>query len=248
MEQSSAGTELDSRVQHIGEAILVILGAYFCASLVVSLLNPLLVDGLGLSSSTNTIRIIQTVVQFAAMVAVVVAYVQLIDADRLISAVVPSQRGVGLIVGGTLVLLGGQYLINQFLQWADFSPGANQAVLAGAGDPFYFLLMVPVSLLVVGPAEELLFRGAVQGRLRESWGRWPSIIAATVLFGLIHIPAVTGGFGAQLSYALLAGVLGVVLGYLYDYTQNIVVPAVVHGSYNGTLFAALYLGEIGLLG
>jgi membrane protease YdiL (CAAX protease family) len=87
----------------------------------------------------------------------------------------------------------------------------------------------------------------VQGRLSESWGQWLAIIAATVLFGLSHVPAVTGGFGAQLSYALLAGVLGVLLGYLYIKTDNIVVSAVIHGSYNATLFAGLYLGEIGLL-
>jgi len=46
---------------------------------------------------------------------------------------------------------------------------------------------------------------------------------------------------------LLAGVLGILLGYLYVKTDNIVVPAVIHGSYNATLFAGLYLGEIGLL-
>lgn len=248
MEAASADVGNGDRIQHIGEAILVIVGAYLAASFAVSVLDPLLTTAVGDSASTNAAQIGRTVVQFLAMIAVVVAYGQLVDTERLIRAVVPSSRGVALIVGATVLLLGGQYLINRLLDAVGFSPGANQAVLAGVGDPLYYLVMVVVSLLFVGPAEELLFRGAVQGRLRESWGAWPAIIAATVLFGLIHIPAVSGGFGAQLSYALLAGVLGVVLGYLYEHTDNIVVPAVTHGCYNGTLFGILYLGEIGYLG
>lgn len=237
-----------SRIQHLGEAILLIVGAYLAASLAVTVFDPLITAVVGASASPNTVRIIQTVIQFVTMIAVVVGYVRLVDTERLIRAIVPSGRNIGLILGGTVALLGGQYLINRLLDAVDLAPGANQAVLAGAGDPLYYLVMVVVSLLFVGPAEELLFRGAVQGRLRESWGSWPAIVTATVLFGVIHIPAVSGGFGAKLSYALLAGVLGIVLGYLYEYTDNIVVPAVTHGCYNGTLFAVLYLGEIGYIG
>ena len=244
MDEGVAGTAPGNRIQHIGEAILVIVGAYLCASIAVTVLDPVLTALVG-DLASNAVRVGRTVVQFAAMIAVVVGYGRLIDTERLIRAVVPSPRGVGLIVGGTVVLLVGNELVNELLQAAGYSPGANQAVLAGVGDPLYYLAMAVVSLLFVGPAEELLFRGAVQGRLRESWGAWPAILAATVLFGLIHIPAVSGGFGAQLSYALLAGVLGIVLGYLYEYADNIVVPAVTHGCYNAALFTLLYLGEIG---
>jgi len=247
MEQSAAPTA-GSRLQHLGEVLLVVFGAYLVASLAVQALNPLVTQHLVPLTATNIFSIAQYIIMFGAIVVVIAWYVRFIGTERLIRAVVPGRHGVALIVGGTVVLLAGQYAINQLLQWANASPGANQAVLAGSGDPTYFLAMIVVSLLVVGPAEELLFRGAVQGRLRESWGPWPAIIAATVLFGLVHIPAVTGGFEAQLSYALVAGVLGVVLGYLYEYTNNLVVPAVTHGCYNASLFGLLYLGEIGVLG
>ncbi|MFW6320508.1 MAG: CPBP family intramembrane glutamic endopeptidase [Halohasta sp.] len=235
------------RLQHIGEAILVVLGAYLGAVVVVQTLNPVVASVAG-GGTTSTATVILTVIQFVTMMVVVGWYVRVLDVDELIPAFVPGRRAVGLIVAGTVVLLGGQYAVNELLQWAGFSPGANQAVLAGVGDPIYYLVMIPVSLLFVGPAEELLFRGAVQGRLRQSWGRWPAIIGATIIFGLIHIPAISGGLGGQLSYALVAGILGVLLGYLYDYTRNIVVPAVIHGGYNGALFALLYLTEIGYFG
>ena len=246
MDQSAASGSGD-RIQHVGEAILVVFGAYIGAVVAVSTLEPLVASLVGSSTSTPG-RLLQTGLQFLTMIGVVVWYARTVDTERLIPAVVPDGRSLGLIVGGTVALLGLQYGINDLLQWAGFSPGANQAVLAGAGDPTYFLLMIPISLVFVGPAEELLFRGAVQGRLQESWGTWPAIVAATVLFGLVHIPAVTGGFGAQLSYALLAGLLGVLLGACYAYTNNIVVPAVIHGGYNATLFALLYLSEIGYFG
>ena len=247
MEQSAGDSVFGARVQHIGEAIVVIIVAYICASLAVSLFDPLVGRFAAALDWTNATQIARTILQFTVMMGVVVWYVRFLDTEELLPIRTPDGRTVAIVVGGTVLLLVCQYLINQLLQWADFAPGANQAVLAGAGDPTYFLVMIPVSLLFVGPAEELLFRGAVQGRLRESWGMWPAIVVATVLFGLIHIPAITGGFGAQLSYALLVGVLGLLLGYLYEYTQNILVPSLIHGAYNATLFGLLYLTEIGAL-
>jgi len=247
MEQSSEPSLFGRRVQHIGEAIVVIVVAYICASLAISLLTPV-VDGVAAGVEwTNATLIAQTVIQFTVLMLVVVWYVRFLDVDELVPIRIPDGRAMAFIVGGTILLLACQLVINRLLQWADFAPGDNQAVLAGVGDPTYFLVMVPISLLFVGPAEELLFRGAVQGRLRQSWGMWPAIVTATVLFGLIHIPAISGGFGAQLSYALLVGILGLLLGYLYEYTQNILVPSLIHGAYNATLFGLLYLSEIGLI-
>ena len=243
----SAAPTTDTRLQHVGEAVLVLAGSYLIAGIVVAVTDPLTAAVVGSAADSNMAKIARTIIQYGTVIGVVAFYLRAIDTDRLVRLAVPSRRTIGLIVGGTVVLLGSQYAINQLLQLANVAPGANQAVLTGVGYPLYYLAMIPVSLLFVGPGEELLFRGAVQGRLSESWGQWLAIIAATVLFGLSHVPAVTGGFGAQLSYALLAGVLGVLLGYLYIKTDNIVVPAVIHGSYNATLFAGLYLGEIGLL-
>ncbi len=247
MEQSAADSLFGRRVQHIGEAIVIIVVAYICASLAITLFDPL-ISSLGARvEATDVTLIAQTVIQFIAIMGVVIWYAKILETDQLLPFRLPDGPVAGIIVGGTILLLVCQYIINQILQWADLAPGANQAVLAGAGDPTYFLIMVPVSILFVGPAEELLFRGAVQGRLRQSWGMWPAIVTATVLFGLIHIPAITGGFGAQLSYALLVGILGLLLGYLYEYTQNILVPSLIHGAYNATLFGMLYLFEIGVL-
>jgi Predicted metal-dependent membrane protease len=147
---------------------------------------------------------------------------------------------------GIVVLVGANRAITRLFSWGDVDVGTNMAVTAGAGNPGYLLAMVVVSLCVVGPVEELLFRGVVQGRLRESWGVWPAIFVATALFGLSHV-SVSGGLAGIAAYVLTATVLGVLLGYLYERTGTIVVPAVIHGVNNAVIFAGLYLGEIGVL-
>jgi membrane protease YdiL (CAAX protease family) len=108
-------------------------------------------------------------------------------------------------------------------------------------DPLIFVLLGVLSLLIVGPAEELLFRGIIQTRLRESFGAGAGITLATALFAFIHIL----GYGS-----LVAGVLGVavlfliglVLAVSYEYTGNLVVVAIMHGLFNAMQAALGYVG------
>jgi hypothetical protein len=70
--------------------------------------------------------------------------------------------------------------------------------------------------LISGFAEELFFRGAVQG----SWG----IVAATVLFALLH----TGPGRPFLLWTLFALVAGAVFGGLVLVRGNLLAPVVAH--------------------
>jgi membrane protease YdiL (CAAX protease family) len=98
--------------------------------------------------------------------------------------------------------------------------------------------MIPVALFFVGPAEELLFRGVVQGLLRRSFGVVPGLLGASALFGVGHYLAISSG--SAWTYLLVAGALGLVLGAVYEYTENIVVPAITHGLWNAGLFVINY--------
>ncbi len=236
-----------TQLRHLGEVLVVMVGAYLFAGVSVGALGPALVSLELVSADGNDLRLAQTVIQFVAIGVVALWYTSVIDTDRLIRWAQPTARGLALIGGGVIMLVATNIGINQLLSTLGFASGENVAVTAGVGDPNYYLVMVVISLVFVGPAEELLFRGVVQGRLRESWGVWPAIIGATVLFGVIHIPAVSGGTGAILSYVLTAAVLGLVLGYLYERTGNIVVPAVIHGANNAFVFGFLYLAEAGIV-
>jgi membrane protease YdiL (CAAX protease family) len=88
------------------------------------------------------------------------------------------------------------------------------------------LLLISV---LAGIGEELLFRGVAQAELAEALGSpWLGLLVAAALFGLAH--AITA------SYAVLAGLIGVYLGWLYLASGNLLVPIAAHAAYD---FAAL---------
>ena len=244
MATDTAGWEPHAKA--LGEALLVVFGAYLVASVVLAAVNPPLVDAGIVSPGGTDEYLAQFALQYAGFLLVTGWYAIAVRDEPLIPWATPGRQEIGLIVGGIVVLVGANNGITRLFAAVDVSLGDNAAVTIGSGEPAYLLTMVAFSLLVVGPAEELLFRGVVQGRLRETWGVWPSILAATVLFGLSHA-SVAGGVAGIAAYIVTATLLGVLLGYLYERTNNIVVPAVIHGVNNAVIFAWLYLGEIGVV-
>lgn len=91
---------------------------------------------------------------------------------------------------------------------------------------------------VAGLGEEMLFRGIVQeavaGWVGGTSGVWVGLIGASVLFGLAHCITPT--------YALLAGLIGLYLGWLWIATGNLLVPITTHAVYD--FLALVYLIRI----
>jgi len=81
----------------------------------------------------------------------------------------------------------------------------------------------------------------VQGRLRESLPAAPSIALSAAIFAAIHVMALTGGLSARLTTIGILFVPSLVFGAVYEYTENLVVPALLHGLHNAVLFTALYV-------
>jgi membrane protease YdiL (CAAX protease family) len=91
------------------------------------------------------------------------------------------------------------------------------------------LFELAVICLLAGFGEELLFRGVIQAALERATGSpWLALAVAGVLFGLAHPITRT--------YAVVAGVIGVYLGWLLVASGNLLVPACAHAVYD---FAAL---------
>lgn len=116
---------------------------------------------------------------------------------------------------------------------------------AAATDPTFLLALALLSLVLVAPAEEFLFRGAIQGRLRERFGPVPAIGAASLLFGSLHLANYSGSVGSVVAGALLIAAVGAIFGTLYELTDNLVVPVLVHGFYNAVLLLTSYLAAGG---
>lgn len=117
----------------------------------------------------------------------------------------------------------------------------NRAAQAGIENPELLLWLVPLSFLVIAPAEELLFRGIIQGRLREAFEPIVAIPVTAGLFALVHYFSLTGGSGARFIAIAILFLPSLVFGYAYERTRNIVVPILIHGAYNSTLILLVYI-------
>ena len=116
----------------------------------------------------------------------------------------------------------------------------------GELDTRVFLVLIPLSVLVIAPTEELLFRGVVQGRLRGAFGPGAAILLASLLFGAIHFLNFGGPLPARLAPTLTIAAVSLLFGYAYERTGNLLVPVVMHGGYNAALLAVTYLSVVGV--
>lgn len=162
-----------------------------------------------------------------------------------------SRRAAAWVVGGLAVkftLFGLSRLVTDWLGVQDPPDLLTQAVTAA---PWLLLVVAALSMILVGPAEEVFFRGAVQGRLRRAFGPVAAVLLAAVLFAVPHsLNYVIGGAnplapGAVVSVTTILAT-GAVMGFAYERTGNILVPVLLHGGYNAGVFLAFYAGLISL--
>ncbi len=88
---------------------------------------------------------------------------------------------------------------------------------------FRWPVLVALSILA-GVGEELLFRGAIQGWLLQYTGPWTAVLAASVLFGLVHYMSFT--------YFVVATGLGLLLGAVYQLSGSLELVMVWHAVYD----------------
>lgn len=85
--------------------------------------------------------------------------------------------------------------------------------------------------VVAAPAEELLFRGIIQGRLRQTFDAVPGILLAAVCFGLMHVPVAVLSAGMEPASTFVETLVsGAIFGVAYERTGNLLVPSVAHAA------------------
>lgn len=230
----------------LGHALLVVFLAFLCA-LIVASIGARMLTAAGFARDGMAVRVALTILQFLGFGVGVGGYLSLSQQSDLFGVRVPTRTDLAWLVVGFVALFVGAVGISFVLTQLGVEVAQNQVVVTGQEDPRFFLYMIPVSLLFVGPFEELVFRGVVQGLFRRRYGGAVAIGAAATLFGVAHLVALTGA-GSRVSYLAVAAILGLVLGFVHERTENLVVPAVVHGGYNALLFSAQYAAATGLVG
>ena len=99
-------------------------------------------------------------------------------------------------------------------------------------EPFMFIATVIISPIF----EEILYRGLMYNKLKEIGNAFIGVLISSILFALLHIPKY--GFGINTFFLFLVGVL---LTYCYEKTDNIYVPIFVHSINNFFIFLFNYV-------
>jgi len=168
------------------------------------------------------------------------------DRSRYVKLRWPTLEDVGWIVALPFVLLPVGAGLNVLLPAVGVpTPSASHAVEGTKAilidRPVLWAVAIPGLYLFAAPAEELLYRGIVQGRLRPHLGTGGVILVSAVAFGLMH--AVVFAFSApeHFVYSLVSiGASGAVWAVVYERTENLAVTAVNHAMSWTVPFAALF--------
>ena len=219
-------------------AVLVVSGLGLGAGVALVLALSVLLVGVGLDPSPLALLVISLVsIQGVAFGGVALLYLRF--RGRPVTSVgvrLPSVRELLIVVAGYAMAFIAAITGAIVIGITGAPAGENQVAEFASTDPSVLL-----SFLLIGPGEELLFRGIVQGRLRETFDRVPGVVLASALFAAVHFAALTGGAGGRLVTIAVLFFPALVFGAVYELTDNLVVPALVHGAYNATLFAFAYL-------
>ena len=132
--------------------------------------------------------------------------------------------GLAWGVAATVPMLLGMLVIRR-IRWRPFvrlnaiAEHLVDELFAGAS-----LIDLAIVSLLAGVGEELLFRGVLQVWLSGPIGPVAAVLLSSALFGMAHLITKT--------YAVLAILIGVYLGWLFWHFDNLLVPIVAHGLYD----------------
>ncbi len=210
----------------------------FAANLALSLVGATAVVLVGIQLPQYALLLLLTALGEVGMALVGFGYIR-----RWLGGVTvrfPTGREWGWVFGGaalSIVVAVVLSVVRQFL-----FPGTGSVISdAGGADPRFFLGLAVLSLFVVAPAEELVFRGAILGRLGKTFAPIGAIVGSSAIFGLLHVLNFTGGLVGAFAAAAVIGIVSLLWGFAYERTGNLAVPMLIHGLYNATLMTVAYL-------
>jgi hypothetical protein len=122
------------------------------------------------------------------------------------------------------------WLESYFAQTEDLMTQQYESLLQ-MGSFTEFLQVLTVMALLPAVAEEAMFRGVLQPLLVKGSGKHFGIVLTSLIFALLH---------QQFQVLLAIFVLGLVLGYLREWTKSLWVPTLVHFVNNGSIVVMVY--------
>jgi len=160
---------------------------------------------------------------------------------------IPTQRERRLILAGTVATTVTAFGLEALGSAVGVDPLVSVYESVAVAQPGLLLALAALALLIVGPAEELLFRGAIQARLGRSFGAVSAVALTSLLFTVLHFGNYDAGRATVGLAMTIIFVVSSILGMLYTRTDNLAVPILVHGLYDAIVFLVLYGAAAGWL-
>ena len=156
--------------------------------------------------------------------------------DRL-----PLWKDLALTVAGAVVYVAFATLLLSIARTFPFFDAAQPQQLGSTALFGFERLVAFLALVVVIPiVEEVIFRGFLYGKLRESgMPFWPAAIAVSVLFGVAH---------GQVNVGIDVFCMSMVACYLREMTGSIWAGVLLHMVKNAVAFIAVYMLMQGAVG
>lgn len=96
------------------------------------------------------------------------------------------------------------------------------------------ILLISITMFVfIGTVEELIFRGILQTRLTKVFGNRFAILLSGYSFGIMH-----SSYGI-INEILFVTIFGIILGYFFYKTKNVIFTITIHGTTNVVLFSGI---------
>jgi len=139
--------------------------------------------------------------------------------------------GIGLLSALILYLV---FFIGNYLsrKWFDFASPGIEGVYSFKGDAAGIRIAI-LMLLVIGPGEELFWRGYLQRKFSMKTGKWTGMVIALLLYTGVHI------FTGNIMLILAAFICGLFWSWMYLRYGSMLINVVSHTAWDIVVFLVL---------
>jgi membrane protease YdiL (CAAX protease family) len=138
------------------------------------------------------------------------------------------KTGIGLLSAVLLYIL---FFIGNYLsrKWFDFAGSGIEGVYGFKGEAAGIRIAL-LMLLVIGPGEELFWRGYLQRKLSLKAGKWTGFLLTLLLYTGVHI------FTGNIMLILAAFICGLFWGWMYLKYNSMLINVVSHTIWDIVVF------------
>ncbi len=236
-----------SRIWLVATCFGLAVAGILTGGVILSILGFVLFVWLGVSA-TPLSQLALSLVAIQGLGFPLVAVLYFVYKDRslrsFVPVSVPSLRELGISLGAWIAAIVATPVVAAIvIALANEQPASNAAGETAQQNPEIIPFLVPLVFLLNAPGEELLFRGVIQGLLAERFSVWAAIVLATAAFAPLHIIALLGSPNAALLTIIIISVPSLIFGSVYELTDNLIAPSLVHALFNSSLFVGIYLSS-----